>query len=115
MVMCAACFVLTGLLFPESMDFWKFFVKTQVLPILASTRAGGDTYFSYIERLISQMIVPFGLTGMIMLILKAHFRDLKFNRHAAFFYSSASQAVYPFLSANASISDMYCTPFRSLF
>lgn len=96
MVMCAACFLLTGLLFPESMDFWKFFMKTQIFTSLASTRAGGDTYFSYIERLISQMIVPFGLTGMIMLILKAHFRDLKFNRHAAFFLLIALAGCLPF-------------------
>ena len=96
MVIFAACFLLTGLFFPESMDFWKFFMKAQVFRSLASTRGGGDSYFRYIERLISNLIVPFGLTGMIMLILKTHFRNLKFNRHAAFFLLIALAGCLPF-------------------
>jgi 4-amino-4-deoxy-L-arabinose transferase-like glycosyltransferase len=96
MVIFAACFLLTGLLFPESMDFWKFFMKAQIFRSLASTRGGGDSYFRYIERLISNLIVPFGLTGMIMLILKTHFRNLKVNRHAAFFLLIALAGCLPF-------------------
>lgn len=99
LVTCATIFLGTAYLYPESLDFWKGFWQAQIVASLTNERAAGTSYFHYFERWITQMIVPFALTGFLMLIIKEPFRRIRINRQVWFFLLIALAGALPFLAS----------------
>jgi 4-amino-4-deoxy-L-arabinose transferase-like glycosyltransferase len=83
--------------FPNSIKFWKGFWQAQVVASLKSERAAGRPHWHYLQRWISEMIVPFLVTGMFMLAAKVPLRRLQFNRQALFLLLVALVSSLPFV------------------
>jgi 4-amino-4-deoxy-L-arabinose transferase-like glycosyltransferase len=90
-------FLATSYLFEDSVKFWQAFWQNQIMASITSERASGDTHWYLAERWISEMIVPFIITGVLMLVTRLSFRRIQFNRQALFFLFVALAASLPFM------------------
>ena len=93
----ALLFLVTSFLFEDSVEFWQGFWQNQIIASLTSKRAPGDTHWYLAERWISEMMVPFLITAVLMLATRLSFRRLQFNRQALFFLLVALAASLPFM------------------
>jgi len=87
----------TFYLFPDSLAFWKGFWQAQVVLSLTSQRAAGDTHWYLVERWILEMIVPVIVVGVVMVVARVSFQQIRFNRQALFFLLIALAGSLPFL------------------
>ncbi len=93
----AIFFLATSYLFEDSVKFWQGFWQNQIMASITSERSPGDTHWYLAERWISEMIVPFIITGVLMLAARLSFRRIQFNRQALFFLLVALAASLPFM------------------
>jgi len=93
----ALLFLLTSYLFEDSVEFWQGFWHNQILASVTSKRGSGDTHWYLAERWISEMMVPFLITGVLMLATRISFRRIQFNRQTLFFLLVALAASLPFV------------------
>jgi 4-amino-4-deoxy-L-arabinose transferase-like glycosyltransferase len=90
-------FLVTSFLFEDSLKFWQGFWQNQIMASITNERASGDTHWYLAERWMSEMIVPFIITGLLMLATRLSFRRIQFNRQALFFLLVALAASLPFM------------------
>jgi len=87
----------TFYLFPDSIKFWRGFWQAQVVASLTSERGHERPHWHLLERWLSEMIVPFLVAGVFLLVFRAPFGKIRFNRPALFFLLTALAASLPFL------------------
>ncbi len=90
-------FVATLYLFPDSADFWRGFLKHQVMASLKSVRGAGDTHWHLVERWAAEMVVPVLVVGFFMALTRVSFRQIRFSRQALFFLLIGLASSLPFL------------------
>jgi len=93
----ALLFLVTLYLFKDSVEFWQGFWQNQVMASITGERASGHTRWYLPERWLSEMIVPFLITGVLMLATRLSLRRIQFNRQALFFLLVALAASLPFM------------------
>jgi 4-amino-4-deoxy-L-arabinose transferase-like glycosyltransferase len=93
----ALLFLGTLYLFEDSVEFWQGFWQNQVTASLTGERSPGHSRWYLPERWLSEMIVPFLITGVLMLAARLSFRRIQFNRQALFFLLVALAASLPFM------------------
>jgi 4-amino-4-deoxy-L-arabinose transferase-like glycosyltransferase len=97
LVMFAFFFLATLYLFEDSVKFWQGFWQNQIMASITSERASGHTRWYLPERWLSEMIVPFIIVGVLMVVARLSFRRAQFNRQALFFLLVALAASLPFM------------------
>ncbi len=93
----AVMMLTTFLFYPDSIEFWERFWQAQVMASLKSERGAVSPHWHIWERWIAEMIVPFLIAGVFMLVFKVRPRELRFNRQALFFFLIAFAASAPFM------------------
>jgi 4-amino-4-deoxy-L-arabinose transferase-like glycosyltransferase len=83
--------------FPDAVNFWKGFWQAQVIASLKSERSAGRPHWHYLERWLSEMIVPFLVAGVFMIATRVPLRRIGFNRPALFFLLVALAGSLPFV------------------
>ena len=87
----------TSWLFPDSVDFWRGFWRSQVVVSLTNQRAPGDTHWYLAERWLSEMIIPLLIAGLLIPIAGISFRRIRCRREVLFFLLVALCASLPFV------------------
>ena len=89
------CFAAATLISPESLEFWEFFMRTQVLASLAGER-DAETYTYYFHKLWTELIAPVGVITMLALVTWTPVRKILPSRLCAFFFLIALAGSLPF-------------------
>lgn len=92
--------VATFFFFPESIEFWERFWQAQVMASLKSERGAVSHRWHIWERWIAEMIVPFLIAAVFMLVFRLPVRELRPNRQVLFFFLIAFAASAPFMTSS---------------
>jgi 4-amino-4-deoxy-L-arabinose transferase-like glycosyltransferase len=84
-------------LYPDSLNFFKFFWNSQIIASLQNKRSASNAYWHLAYRWSVEMIVPFIVAVVLMLANRVSLRSIKFSRQSLFFLLVALSGSLPFM------------------